>query len=184
MTNEQIAKRLTPATLDALEAALKAATEGDWFVENGARSREVCSAALLDGKGRIICDTSNADDVMIFEEPDEDSVYYVEGNRVKDLDFCALAHNALPALIAEVRRLREAVRWRPLSEAHEDHGPVILMDIKDPGFQMISHVCAETWPDDIEGMTHFAKLPPLTNEEAEEMLAALPMPPAPEGTDA
>jgi len=90
------------------------------------------------------------------------------------VQFMFMAHNALPALLAEVRALREAVRWRPLSEAHEDHGPVILIDIQDPGSQMISHVCAETWPDDIEGMTHFAKLPPLTNEEAEEMLAATP----------
>ena len=95
--------------LDRLDALFAKATSGEWFVQNGHRHREQTCAALHDGKGRVICDTLNAEDTMIFEEPDEGSVYYVEGSRVNDLQFCAEVHNDFPALAAELRTLRARV---------------------------------------------------------------------------
>lgn len=56
--------------------------------------------------------------------------------------------------------------WRPIKEAHEGHGPVVVIDINDPGGVTIA------WSDDIyEGCpwTHFAELPLLTDEMVEKL---------------
>jgi hypothetical protein len=73
------------------------------------------------------------------------------------------AHAA--ALLAGAAALERAA-WRPISEAHEDFGPIILIDINDPGTHEISHVCDPDWESWANGMTHFAQLPSLNNDEA------------------
>lgn len=93
--------------INELRALHAAATPGEWFVQNGHRHREQASAALHDGNGRIICDTLNAEDTMIFEEPDELSSYFVEENRVKDLDFCAAAHNNLIPILDRLEKAEQ-----------------------------------------------------------------------------
>ena len=69
------------------------------------------------------------------------------------------------ALLAGADALERAA-WRPISEAHDDFGPILLIDIHDPGTHEISHVCDPDWESWANGMTHFAQLPSLTNDEA------------------
>lgn len=76
------------------------------------------------------------------------------------------------ALLAGATALKRG-EWRPISNVHEDHGPVILIDMRDPGHQLISHVCSRDWDVDSEGMTHFAQLPDLATETAERLLDEL-----------
>ncbi len=65
-------------------------------------------------------------------------------------------------------------KWRPISEFHEELQPVVVIDIDDPGGVMLA------WHDDIVrdleenpgAWTHFAELPLLTNEMAEEIKRA------------
>ena len=73
--------------LDALEAALAKATPGPW--RRGSRDEYV--VIHLD-HGYIVCD----------EDPEDDNAERVEA----DTDTIIAAHNALPALIAELRELR------------------------------------------------------------------------------
>lgn len=63
-------------------------------------------------------------------------------------------------------------RWRPIADIHEDYGECILLDINDPGGPEIGNNCS-LWFDE-EDWTHFAQLPELTNEMADEMIAGLP----------
>jgi hypothetical protein len=71
--------RLTPADLDALEAAHKAATEGEW---------DTCLSSLtVEEEARII----------------EELAQFTGDHRRANVRLCALAHNALPALIAAAR---------------------------------------------------------------------------------
>ena len=74
----------------------------------------------------------------------------------------------------EVARLKEYYRWRPVSEAHEDFGDCVYIDIEDPGYQVTAHVCDDCYEERILGMTHFARLPELTEAMAAEMLPAPP----------
>ena len=71
-----------------------------------------------------------------------------------------------------IAELEARYKWRPISEAHEDHGPCVYIDIQDPGSQCIAHVCDVNYAEDIEGMTHFAQLPELTQEMAQDLIAA------------
>jgi len=63
-------------------------------------------------------------------------------------------------------------RWRPIGEMHEDYGPCVVIDIRDPGRLAIGHVC-DVDRDWEEWATHFTRITPLSNEEADVMLAEL-----------
>lgn len=56
-------------------------------------------------------------------------------------------------------------QWRPISEIHEDYGPVVVIDITDAG------TAAVVWGGDFlePYWTHFAQLPELTSERADEL---------------
>ncbi|MEN6534241.1 MAG: hypothetical protein ABFD89_11305 [Bryobacteraceae bacterium] len=49
--------------------------------------------------------------------------------------------------------------WRPIEEANEDYGDIVLVNDNDPGDVRLSHVCSLHWDEDAEGMTHFARVP-------------------------
>ena len=66
--------------------------------------------------------------------------------------------------------LRRAT-WRPISKAHEDYGPLILIDMADPGNYDVAHVCDLDWNEKAKGMTHFAQFPALTQEMVEVLNA-------------
>jgi len=72
----------------------------------------------------------------------------------------------------------EARRWRPISEAHEDYGQCVFINMEDADTPM----CASTLDTDYEesrewyGWTHFAPIV-LTNETADKLRATIPAPP-------
>jgi hypothetical protein len=76
------------------------------------------------------------------------------------------------AFLAGAEALERAV-WRPISEAHEDFGSIVVIDMADPGNHDIAHVCGRDWEEKTQGMTHFAQLPLLTEEIARAALARL-----------
>jgi hypothetical protein len=99
-------QRLTDNELDALEAAHKAATPGEW-----AAHRNTVFSDLRVGDSFIgdFCA----------------SVFFTGGNDDQQLSFdnaniAAIAHNALPALLAEVRELRRLTTPEPIGEKHKD----------------------------------------------------------------
>jgi hypothetical protein len=96
-------KRLTDNELDALEAAHKAATPGEWEATTYSNYAGWCVYAP--GAGCIA------------------ERWYATGTQDEiprnDL-FIALAHNALPALLAEVRDLRRLTTPEPIGEKHRD----------------------------------------------------------------
>jgi hypothetical protein len=73
--------------------------------------------------------------------------------------------------------LQDANRWRPIAEAREDDWPIVLIDIHDPGRLQLSYVCSLSWTVESLGMTHFSKIAPLSYEQADALIAALPDPP-------
>lgn len=85
-----------------------------------------------------------------------------------DLSALAASHTALQKRVEE---LEGANRWRPIAEIHEDYGPCVVIDIRDPGNLAVAEVCDDEWV--LADWTHFAPIPSLTHEEAAEMLAAL-----------
>ena len=91
---------------------------------------------------------------------------------VGDKDAAAYSRSAKAAMLAGAEALERAV-WRPISEAHEDFGPVVLIDMADPGSVELAHVCDLHWWKKAEGMTHFAQLPLLTEAIATAALARL-----------
>jgi hypothetical protein len=90
--------RLTPATLDALEAALAKATPGEWIEHND----EVCTDDAI--VGNIVCQSPDSDC--------EKSLEFWAAN----CHLIALAHNHLPALIAAAR----ATVPEPIGKKHRD----------------------------------------------------------------
>lgn len=74
----------------------------------------------------------------------------------------------------------EARRWKAISEAHEDYGVCVFVNLRDPDWA--DPVCMSTLDDDfaemkeIHGWTHFARIG-LTTETAERLKAQLPAPP-------
>ncbi len=84
--------------LDALEAALAKATPGEWVRRNSA-----ISACAIDS----IAENGNSKYLGEFYGPDW----------VENAIFIAFAHNALPALIAEVRQLRREAEAAAKAEA-------------------------------------------------------------------
>ena len=95
-----------PVDLDALEALLGKATPGEWQYGEDHRSHWVLAG--------------------------EDSIAYEDvtlgghGPNRDDMRAIAALHNAAPALIAELRALQSANRWRPIAEAPRDDKPVDL----------------------------------------------------------
>jgi hypothetical protein len=89
--------------------------------------------------------------------------------RLREVARVRLPEHAVP-LLAGAEALERAV-WRPISEAHEDFGPVVLIDMADPGSVELAHVCDLHWWKKAEGMTHFAQLPLLTEAIATAALA-------------
>jgi hypothetical protein len=138
-------QKLTPADLDAIEAAHKAATEGDWAE---------CLSSLVVQDG-----------VHIIEE----LAQFSGDNKRKNVRLAWMAHNALPALIAAAR----ATVPEPIGEKHRDGGP---WQVWEPFYSRWVYAKwreqSEMWRrldggDVIGTPTH-----------------ALPLPPAPEGTNA
>ena len=74
----------------------------------------------------------------------------------------------------------EARRWKSISEAHEDYGVCVFVNLLDPDWA--DPVCMSTLDDDfaelkeIHGWTHFARIG-LTTETAERLKAEIPAPP-------
>jgi hypothetical protein len=96
-------KRLTDNDLDALEAALAKATPGEW--EATTYSNYAGWAVYAPGAGCIAerwYSTGQQDEI-----PRNDL-------------FIAIAHNALPALLAEVRELRRLTTPESIGEKHRD----------------------------------------------------------------
>lgn len=64
----------------------------------------------------------------------------------------------------------EVCQWRPIAKMHEDHGPCIVLNIEDAGYQEIAHVCDTDFDQVLEWATHFAPAPKLTNEQVEKLI--------------
>ena len=82
---------------------------------------------------------------------------------------------------ADLRAAAQAVRasqWRPISEAHEDYGQCVFININDPGCPYCASTLETDYAENLEwyGWTHFMPIV-LTNEDAEILIVALPAPP-------
>ncbi len=79
------------------------------------------------------------------------------------------------ALLAEVDRLRAELKryeWRAISDIHEDYGPCVVINLIEDGcYQEIHHVCDLDF--NIDDWTHFAEVPKLTTERAEQLIAEM-----------
>jgi len=73
--------------------------------------------------------------------------------------------------LAALQKQLKHYEWRPISQIHEDYGPCVLMDIEDPGYLEVSSNL-DTDLDESQ-WTHFAEVPKLTNEQADDLLAAM-----------
>ena len=94
--------------LDALEAALAKATPGEWTVEmDGPTDEDSPCDVIIPEINRILHSTEWADP----EDFERD---------VANAEAIALAHNALPALITELRELRARTTPEPIGEKHRD----------------------------------------------------------------
>lgn len=85
---------------------------------------------------------------------------------------------SLETEIAELRKDRERLteldkryRWRTIAEFHEDYGPCVVINIEDPGHLEIEWVTSLDYDESL--WTHFSQIAPLSNEEAELMIAAM-----------
>jgi hypothetical protein len=87
--------------LDELQRLLDAATPGEWLAHSAYISHD-------DGSWSITSTNSAMEVVDGYSDPSmgDNSVRLSRA----DAEFIAVAHNALPALIVEVRRLRELVK--------------------------------------------------------------------------
>ena len=131
--------------LDALETALGKSTPGEWVAEYG---------YVGDRRQKFLKRNKERD-----------------GDRLRDLgyddaDFIALAHNALPALIAELRELRARTTPEAIGDKHKDGNWWLLWE---PGWEQWFKVRwrHESWH---MGGGPFLGIP----------THALPLPPAPE----
>lgn len=94
--------------LDALEAALGKATPGKWTVEMDGQSDDDSPCdVIIPEINRILHSTEWADP----EDFERD---------VANAEAIALAHNALPALIAELRELRALTTPEPIGKKHQN----------------------------------------------------------------
>jgi hypothetical protein len=101
-------ERLKDNELDALEAALAKATPGEWTVDmDGPDDDDSPCDVVIPEINRILHSTEWADP----EDFDQD---------VANAEAIVAAHNALSALLAEVRDLRRLTTPEPISEKHRD----------------------------------------------------------------
>lgn len=94
---------MTTIDLDAIRQRLAAATPGPWGVGNGTH---IVRGLQVTGRGSFTCIQSIAeiddeDDRLDWDHPDE-----VEVDPEDDAEFIAAARSDIPALLAEVDRLR------------------------------------------------------------------------------
>jgi hypothetical protein len=92
--------------LDALEAALAKSTPGEWYAERNSRFAylRVGRHGIGDFCGSLFVAGGDNDTQLSFD----------------NANAAALAHNALPALIAELRELRARVTPEVIREKHKD----------------------------------------------------------------
>ena len=64
-------------------------------------------------------------------------------------------------------------KWRPITEVHEEFGPVVVIDANDPGGVTVQWPGEIALDDDGTRWTHFAELPLLTNEMGAAMMESL-----------
>jgi len=108
---------MTPAELDAIEARAKAATPGPWvpvddFCADGYAYRSEPHPEDCPCRGYSIGETHQSDTRLPIYAPLGD--YLKRDHRTFDnAEFIAHARHDIPALIAEVRRLRELVQVGP-----------------------------------------------------------------------
>jgi len=101
-------QRLTNEELDALEAALAKATPGEWTVEmDGPDDDDSPCDVVIPEINRILHGTEWADSQDFKQD-------------VANAEAMVAVHNALPALLAEVRELRRLTTPEPISEKHRD----------------------------------------------------------------
>lgn len=98
------------ADIDAIRARCEAATPGEWKEEPN-----------LGGVPCVIAPSQNRAIAELYRAHD--------GQSCVDADFIAHARQDIPALLAEVDRLREAQRWIPVSERlPELRKPILMCD--------------------------------------------------------
>lgn len=68
-------------------------------------------------------------------------------------------------LEAELAAIKEQQGWRPISEAHEDHGYCVFISVHDLDRRVVSHANRLDYAQEVTGMTHFAELPPLSVDD-------------------
>lgn len=99
---------IDPAKLSEWKAKAEAATEGVW------KSNDLAYYQDFDGDEDLVC----ARTPLIVRRKDES--YESHKSRAKpDAEFIAVAREAVPALIAEVERLREALEYVSLHHAEK-----------------------------------------------------------------
>ena len=138
--------------LDALEAALGKATPGEW---------EACKYSNYSGWA-VYAPEAGCIAERWYSTGQQDEI-------PRNDQFIALAHNALPALIAELRELRARTTPEPISDKHRD-GNWWLVWV--PGF--------EHWLKCRFRHDQWMLSGPATAGLCDAPTHAIPMPPAPE----
>jgi hypothetical protein len=109
MTNAELANEL--------ERLHKKATP-DWEIERKYphNSEQACTAVttLFADVGRVIFDTSNADDNLIERDIDEDSASYYETGHDTDLQLAVLLRNSAPQILEALRSAEKLERAEAL----------------------------------------------------------------------
>ena len=74
-------------------------------------------------------------------------------------------------LIAEIDRLTDYQRWRPIAELHEDFGSCVLININDPSYMAIGSNLDMSFEPSL--WTHFSRIAPLSDEDHARLCAEL-----------
>lgn len=72
----------------------------------------------------------------------------------------------LTAALDALDKLESRYRWHPISEIHEDHGPVVLINLHDLDIKLGSNLDLDF---DESRWTHFSRIAPLSSEEADRL---------------
>lgn len=70
-----------------------------------------------------------------------------------------------------IEEYRAHFQWRPISEIHEEFGPCVVINLRDPGDLAIGSNIDTDWDD--KRWTHFARIPPLDHDHAAALLAEM-----------
>jgi len=149
--------------LDAIEARAKAATPGPWTADTKYASGDFglivggdlgfARDGVPDGttwKVAYVC-YDNGD-----RPEDEDRAWYDE----EDAEFIAHAREDVPALIAELRRLREENRWIPVEERLPERRGVYLVYVPGHDYPIHSdYYDGDEFPRSRNKRTHWRPLP-------------------------